>query len=115
MSTKLFWASLIVVLALSLAPASPELPTTGWDKSNHLVAFCYLLILGKSSYPSRTLAVFVGLVGYGVLIEILQSFTTYRFAEWGDLVADIAGLSVGLLLDGVIGRYLSSPHQAKRR
>ena len=113
MLKQLFWISLFVVLALSLLPVSPELPTTGWDKSNHLVAFCYLVILGKFSYPSRILALFVGLIGYGVMIEILQSFTTYRFAEWGDLVADIAGLSTGLLIDGLVRIYFSSTHQAK--
>ena len=36
-----------------------------------------------------------GILAYGGLIEVLQSFTGYRFAEWNDLLADAMGLLLG--------------------
>ncbi|RYF78934.1 MAG: VanZ family protein [Comamonadaceae bacterium] len=83
------------VLALSLMPPGPELPSTGWDKSNHALGFALLGWLGLRAFPGRTLAVLGGLLAYGGLIEILQSFTVYRMAEWGDLWADGFGLLLG--------------------
>ena len=47
------------------------------------------------AFRGRTLAVLLGLLVYGGLIEILQSLTTYRMAEWGDLWADGVGLLLG--------------------
>ena len=82
------------VLALSLMPPGPELPSTGWDKSNHALGFAVLGWLGLQAFAGRTVAVLLGLLAYGALIEVLQSFTPYRMAEWGDLWAD----GVGLLL-----------------
>ena len=71
------------------------MPSTGWDKSNHLLAFSVMALLGRRAYPGRTLAVLSSLLAYGALIEVLQSFTINRFAEWQDLVADAAGLALG--------------------
>lgn len=94
----MFWACVLGVLALSLLPLSPQLPTTGWDKTNHLLAFSVLTILGNQAYRGRTAMVLLGLLAYGGLIEILQSFTPDRMAEWADLLADSLGLAVGGLL-----------------
>jgi VanZ family protein len=100
----MFWICLLAVLALSLLPLSPQLPTTGWDKTNHLLAFCVLAILGNQAYRGRTDMVLLGLLIYGGLIEILQSFTPDRMAEWADLLADGLGLLVGLALRTLLGR-----------
>lgn len=40
-----------------------------------------------------------GLLLYGGLIEVLQSFTPYRVAEWGDIIADGLGVIIGFGLD----------------
>jgi len=90
-----FWICATVVLVLSLAPATELTPTTGWDKSNHALAFSVLAILGCLAYSTRIQIVLVGLVLYGGFIEILQSLTPYHLAEWGDLVADIIGVAIG--------------------
>nr|WP_225781798.1 VanZ family protein [Xenophilus sp. Marseille-Q4582] len=86
------------VMALSLMPPGPELPSTGWDKSNHALGFAVLGVLGLRAFPGRWLAVLPGLWAYGALIEGLQSFTAYRMAEWGDLWADGVGLLLGAAL-----------------
>lgn len=85
-------------------PISPNMPTTGWDKANHLLAFVVLAVLGCQSHPERTATVMLGLLAYGGLIEVLQSFTPDRFAEAGDLVADGLGLLVGLGLTMLLGK-----------
>jgi VanZ family protein len=90
-----FAACLVIVLALALMPPQVHLPSTGWDKANHALAFIALAVLGCGGYPRRKPAVLLGLLVYGVLIEVLQGLTGYRSAEWLDLAADGAGLVCG--------------------
>jgi len=97
----LFWVTVIAGLILALVPTEPELPTTGWDKTNHLLAFSVLFILGRKSY-TRVHLLFFGLLLYGGLIEALQSFTSYRSAELADLFADCLGLILGVGLQMLI-------------
>jgi VanZ family protein len=40
----------------------------------------------------------LGLVAFGVLIELGQGMIPYRSAEWQDLVADIGGIGIGLAI-----------------
>jgi VanZ family protein len=83
------------VLALCLMPPVQHLPSTGWDKANHALAFAVLAVLGLPAYPARAAAVLLGLLAFGALIELLQSLTGYRTTEWLDLVADGAGVAAG--------------------
>lgn len=86
----------VLVLAL-LPPDAPEV-STGWDKSNHLLAFGVLAALGVRAWPGRAWHVVAGLIAYGGMIEFLQSLTTYRDASWLDLIADGVGIAIGLAL-----------------
>jgi VanZ family protein len=101
-STRAIWWGLLAccaisVLVLALIPAQ-ESPSTGWDKSNHLLAFATLTWLGWRAFPQRGWLVVLGLIGFGGLIEILQWFTPDRSAEWADLAADsVAVVLVSLL------------------
>ena len=90
--------AMLAILILSLLPPSSDLPTTGWDKSNHMLGFGTLGLLGVRGWPGRAVAVLAALLAYGGLIEVLQSLTPYRSAEWADLFADGVGLGVGLLV-----------------
>lgn len=90
-----FWLCAASVLALCLMPPAQHLPSTGWDKANHALAFAVLAVLGLAAYPARAARVLLGLLAFGALIELLQSLTGYRTAEWLDLVADAAGLAAG--------------------
>lgn len=93
-----FWLCAIAILVLSLMPDTKALPSTGWDKSNHALAFMVLYLLAARAYPQRSYALLSGLLAFGVLIEILQSLTGYRFAEWADLLADGIGVLLGAAL-----------------
>jgi VanZ family protein len=72
--------------------------TTGWDKSNHWLAFTVLTWLACNAFPKRLAVTLLGLLAYGALIEILQSFTPTRSAEWLDLFADGVGILTGWAL-----------------
>ena len=106
-SCIVFWACAVAVLVLSLAPATAPMPSTGWDKTNHLLAFAMLAFWAHGAYPGRTAAVLLGLLAYGGLIEALQAFTPDRSAEWADLVADGAGLLFGEMLARLMWPWLT--------
>ena len=72
--------------------------TSGWDKSNHFLAFAVMAWLGCKAFPQRVATILLSLLAYGALIEILQSFTPTRSAEWLDLFADSLGILVGWAL-----------------
>ncbi len=86
------------VLVLALMPAPPTVITTGWDKSNHLLAFGVMTWLGCKAFSQRGMPLLLGLLAYGALIEILQPYTPNRSAEWVDLLADCFGMALGWLL-----------------
>lgn len=95
MTRLAFWLALLAVLVLALLPQAAELPSTGWDKSNHLLAFSVLSGLGCLGYPGRTIRVLPALIAFGALVEALQSLTPDRHAEAADLVADALGVLLG--------------------
>lgn len=101
---KWFWfgtglACVGVILALALAPASFGVPSLGSDKITHWLAFVFLTVwfLGVVEV-SLTLRVVVALAAYGLLIEWLQSFTSYRVSDPYDVAADFVGITTGWLL-----------------
>ena len=99
-----FWLAALNVLVLSLLPPGTPLPSTGWDKSNHVLGFAVLGMLGALGYRGQGLRVAAGLFAFGVLIEALQGLSGYRFAEWGDLLSDVIGIAVGILVAGFAAR-----------
>ena len=93
-----FWVCFVVINALALMPGS-YLPTVfnWWDKAQHAIAFGTLTVLAVLAYPcvSKFRIGFL-LLALGVLIEVLQYFSGYRFGDWQDAVADGVGVLVGL-------------------
>jgi VanZ family protein len=89
---------LVVINWLALTPAPPRQMDLGWDKLNHLSAFATLAVVAVLGRCGAFWRIAVALLAYGGLIEILQSFTPNRDAEWADLLADGVGIALGLLL-----------------
>jgi len=88
---------LLIVGILSLMPA-PEVGVS--DKLSHLVTYFFLggwfgLLAANRVALGWTIA---GLVFYGVLLELLQGLTVYRYAEWGDVIANASGTVIGIML-----------------
>jgi len=99
--------AMLALLVLSLAPSSLALPTTGWDKGNHVLGFAVLGLLGQRAWPGRTAIVLTALLAYGGLIELLQSLTPDRVAEAADLLADWVGLLLGAGLAFLLNKNFS--------
>jgi len=93
-----FWMALAAVLVLSLWPSSETPPvSTGWDKSDHVLAYLVIGLLGFAAYGSR-LRLWLALLAYGGVVELLQALTVYRTASWNDWFADALGLGLAFVV-----------------
>lgn len=102
---SILWS--LLLLYLSLAPSPPQVPgPLGWDKLQHAAALGCMAFLaaevclerGKSLFFS-VVAGFISASVFGALIELLQwLFTVNREAELLDLIADMVGACVSMML-----------------
>jgi VanZ family protein len=115
----LAWAALILVLTLLPADDMPELPPwelLSFDTAAH--AFVFVLLAALSVFSMRRqrmwpglrrrayLAVALGCVGFGLLIEVLQTAMNLgRHGEWSDALSDTIGVGIGLLLGYATRRW----------
>lgn len=87
-------AMLFAVALVSLLPA-PAIGVS--DKLSHLLI--YSLLSGWFSLlarrPAELACSIAALIAYGLVIEYLQGLTGYRYAEWGDVIANTAGCLLG--------------------
>ena len=101
---------LLVVLAATLMPAvwfwGDRASFLTWfthvDKWLHAATFVFLAVWFGGQYREDSYwRIAVGLILFGILIEVCQRMVTYRSAEWFDIVADAAGIIIGLLIGRV--------------
>lgn len=87
---------LIAVGAVSLLPM-PDVGVS--DKLSHVVTYAVLAgWFGLLAANWRILAVTViGLMAYGILLELLQDMTAYRYLELADMAANGSGILIGAL------------------
>ena len=95
----LFFSALVATTVMALLPV--EMLTAPvfsvWDKAQHTLAFAVLGVLGFAAFPSRPGRVALGLVIYGMAIELAQLAVGWRYGEWEDVVAD----GLGVLIAGL--------------
>lgn len=98
---------LVLVLAAAVMPAVWFWPDIGslfsWfdavDKSVHAIVFAFLAVWFAGQYRPRSYwRIAVGLLMFGLLIELCQRMLVYRSAEWLDVAADVVGIIGGLLI-----------------
>ncbi len=69
------------------------------DKLLHLVCFAYLtVIFWLSRIINKEFWVYAIVLGYGILIEIVQIYLPYRSFEFLDIFADFLGILAGNFL-----------------
>lgn len=93
-------AMTLVVVYLSLADVHlPQVPSTIGDKINHLIAYGVLTGWFGQLYLQRQsrIVIAICLALLGVLMEVLQGITSYRFFDLLDACANILGVLIGLL------------------
>jgi len=97
---------LILVLYLSLQSGGVRNIGVG-DKIMHFLAFFVLMVWFCGVFRGRvTPWVALGLLAFGILIEIIQSRLPYRSAELFDAYADAGGILLGWGLAAVgLGRW----------
>lgn len=92
---------LVAITYLALVPQPPQGVSTGWDKSNHALAFgslAFASVWALWPRPRQWGLLAVALLAYGGGIEIVQSYLPPRSGDWLDLLADGVGISLGLLV-----------------
>ena len=100
-------ALLVLVLVGAIMPAVWFWPERGqvviWfgeiDKWAHAVVFAFLAVWFAGQYRPRSYwRIALGLLMFGVFIELCQRMVGYRSAEWLDVAADAAGIIAGLTI-----------------
>ncbi len=90
----------ILLLLVAISSLMPVPDVGVGDKTAHVLTYALLCGWFSLLAGDRRALVYtaLALMGYGVLIEVLQGFTGYRHAEWADLLANAAGICAGLLV-----------------
>jgi VanZ family protein len=101
----LFFAALLAISYLALAPNPEQTLDTGWDKANHLLAFFCLAALLDAAFSKWSLVLKLGLLfSYGLLIEASQGLMPLREASWLDIMANSIGLALYIPLQSYCHR-----------
>jgi VanZ family protein len=89
-------ACLIAITWLAFTERPPKLTEATWDKLNHVFAFAVLSICAWRSVPriSQWWRI-IGLLVYGIGIEVVQGTLPHRSASGLDILADTIGLMIG--------------------
>jgi len=87
------WCCVLAVAWLAFAPLQAAVGFS-YDKSNHLLAFFVMAALADGGWPGRRHAParIALLLGYGLLIELIQRELPYREFSLFDLAADALGI-----------------------
>jgi VanZ family protein len=89
--------ALVLYLSLTSSPVKLEMGFPYQDKLFHALAYFALMVWFAQIYHERSrrfmIAVFFILMG--LMLEYLQSFDPNRFAEYGDMAANTAGVVLG--------------------
>lgn len=94
------WAALMVLVSVAaLSPGNSTPSLSANDKLDHLLAFSALAAAGGLALRAgwrSALLVSTSTVAYGGFIEVAQTQIPGRFGDWADLLADSAGVVLGL-------------------
>lgn len=93
------WLLIIVIVYLSLAHNTINIPGQNGDKYGHILAYAAVMFWFLQIYectPSR-LTIMAALVALGIGLEFAQAMTGYRTFDYGDMVADCIGVALGWL------------------
>ena len=92
--------ALMMVTSMALTPTPGELQQSINDKLGHALTFMLLAFLAHASWPGlrfgwRQLS---ALLGYGVALEIAQYYIPSRYFSVLDMLADLAGIALYIML-----------------
>ncbi len=89
--------SILLISILSIQEIEVQSSVNFSDKLLHFFCFLYLTILSwLSRIIYKELWLYVIVLAYGILIEIIQIYIPYRSFEFLDIFADFLGILVGI-------------------
>lgn len=100
-----FWVPLALCTWLAFTPSPPEAVFRVSDLLLHAFAFAYLSFSLSLAHDLSATRVAFWMLGYGLLIEVLQSLIPDRTPELKDLLVDGAGIAVGLTAARLLGAW----------
>ena len=108
-SRVLLVLSILVISYLATTEINSSSQSLIYDKLLHFLCFAYLTIIFKfTQFIDQDFWLYVIVLAYGILIEIVQMFLPYRSFELLDIFADFMGiLCSGLLFKLVKKFYIS--------
>ena len=90
--------SIILISFFSIQEIEVERSVNFGDKLLHFSCFLYLTIITwLSRIINKELWLYVIVLAYGILIEIVQMYIPYRSFEFLDIFADFVGILAGSL------------------
>lgn len=96
---RAFAAVVVVVLMTGLSPVPVPVAFDHQDKLHHVAGFALLVLTARLAFPglaSRPLA--FGCLSLALLIELAQGLMVLRSASAVDMLANVAGIGLGLAL-----------------
>lgn len=103
----LFGFAIALAIAIGSLMPDPPLPDApGSDKWAHLLGYAGLACWWLRLLPQRWPTVLLAAGTFGVLIEFLQGQTSYRSQDPQDMLANLAGCLLGLLLARLLRHWL---------
>ena len=95
----IFFISILITSVFSFISIDPSLAKfLIQDKLLHMMVFLFITFFAYASkFNVNRLVILLGLILYGLLIEIIQNYISYRNFELLDLLFDIFGVLVGYL------------------
>ena len=98
-----FWytlgGSLLLLVAVASLMPLPNVNLGVGDKTSHLIIYfvlsAWFCLLARSWLGLLCTLLLLG--GFGMMIELLQGTTSYRYAEWADVLANSIGCLLGSL------------------
>jgi len=98
-----FFLSLLLVMYFSAVPASsiPNIAALSFltDKMIHALIFLYLSFIGLNCYFDISKLMLLGMIfSFGLVIEIIHFYHPYRFFEIPDLIANLIGILLALVI-----------------
>lgn len=97
----------IVISYLAIKPSMIPIVDQANDKFKHMLAFATLAGGLSLFWGFAWWRVALGLLMYGIGIEVVQLFVAGRYASVWDVVADAVGITVGLLVAYALKKALS--------
>ena len=92
-------ASIVLISILSIQVTEVQSSVNFSDKLLHFLCFLYLTTISwLSRIIYKELWLYVIVLAYGILIEIVQIYIPYRSFEFLDIFADFLGILAGTFL-----------------